>query len=141
MKRKTIVYAIAAIVLVALIIAFVWYFSPKTFLKDIGTGDVASISIFCGSTGKRFTVSDADEIKYIVENIQGANMKRGRISSFYDGFGFSLTFQNASGEAIDYFIINSDTTIRDDPFFYRCDGGLCFAYLQELESNYTSNEE
>ena len=25
-------------------------------------------------------------------------------------------------------------TIRKDPFFYKCDGGLCFDYIKEIES-------
>ena len=33
--------------------------------------------------------------------------------------------------------INSSNTIRKDPFFYRCDGNLCFDYLKELEEKYS----
>ena len=33
--------------------------------------------------------------------------------------------------------INSSNTIRKDPFFYRCDGDLCFDYLKELEEKYS----
>ena len=29
-------------------------------------------------------------------------------------------------------ILNSDDTIRKDPFFYKCDGGLCFDYIKEI---------
>ena len=141
MKKKIISYAIIAIVLLALIIVCVWYYSPKTFLKGVNAEDIASISVFNGSTGGRFTVENVGDIRYIVENLQSTPMKRDNISSNYDGFHFKLTFKDANGSVIDSFIINSDTTVRDDPFFYRSDGGLCFAYLQELESNYTSNEE
>ena len=76
---------------------------------------------------------DPEEIKYIVENIQGIEMKRDNISSNYDGFSFSLSFKDTDGKTIDSFIVNSADTIRDDPFFYRCEGGLCFEYLKSLE--------
>ena len=60
-------------------------------------------------------------------------MKRGNISSNYNGFSYVMTFNGTDGKIIDSFIINSEDTIRDDPFFYRCNGGLCFDYLKSLE--------
>lgn len=141
MKKKYILYGIAAVVVIAVIIVCIWYFSPKTFLKNVDASDVSAISVFNGSTGKSFTIENTDEIKYIVENIQSIEMKRDNISSNYDGFSFSLTFKDADGKTLDSFIVNSDDTIRDDPFFYRCDGGLCFEYLKSLEEYYKPNEE
>lgn len=132
MKKQYISYTVLTIVFITLIIAFILYSSPKTFLEDVNADDVASISVFCGSSGKRFTVSNTDEIKYIVGNIKGTPMKRDHISTGYDGFSFRLTFKDPNGNTIDSFIINSDTTVRDDPFFWRSDGGLCFDFLQDL---------
>ena len=141
MKKKYILYGIAAVVVIAVIIVCIWYFSPKTFLKNVDASDVSAISVFNGSTGKSFTIENTDEIKYIVENIQSIEMKRDNISSNYDGFSFSLTFKDADGKTLDSFIVNSDDTIRDNPFFYRCDGGLCFEYLKSLEEYYNPNED
>ena len=97
MKKKYILYGIAAVVVIAVIIVCIWYFSPKTFLKNVDASDVSSISVFNGSTGKSFTIENTDEIKYIVENIHSIEMKRDNISSNYDGFSFSLTFKDADG--------------------------------------------
>ena len=33
----------------------------------------------------------------------------------------------------------SDNIIRKDPFYYRCDGGLCFDYLKACEEKYRTN--
>lgn len=140
MKKKYILFGVTAAVLAAVIIVCAWYSSPKTFLKGIDSKEVASISVFDGNTGKSFTVVDSNEIKYIVENIQGIETVRDNISSNYNGFSFSLSFADADGKEIDSFIVNSDDTIRDDPFFYRCDGGLCFEYLKSLEVYYAPNE-
>ena len=40
---------------------------------------------------------------------------------------------------IPVFILNSDNIIRKDPFYYRCDGGLCFDYLKACEEKYRTN--
>ncbi len=103
--------------------------------------EIASISVFNGSTGRRMTLEDAGEISFIINNIQTVKMKRGKISSNYDGYSFSLTFKDANGNAIDSFIINSKTVIHDDPFFYESENGeLCLAFLQELENKYVFEE-
>ena len=141
MKKKYILYGAIALFVIAAIAICIWYFSPRTFLKNTNANDVTSISVFNGSTGKSFVIENTDEIRYIVENIQVVEMKRDNISTNYDGFSFSLTLKNVDGKTIDSFIVNSDDTIRDDPFFYRCDGGLCFEYLKSLEEYYNPNED
>ena len=47
-------------------------------------------------------------------------------------------YVDENGNEIESFIINSPNTIRKDPFFYRCDGDLCFDFLKELEEKYSS---
>lgn len=141
MKKKNIIIisVVAVIVMIAIVIG-VWYFAPKTFLKNAHSADISAISVFDGSTGKSFIIENPDEIRYIVENIQGIEQERKNLSSNYDGFGFELSFKDSNGKMVDTFIINSADTIRDDPFFYRCDGGLCFEYLKSLEEYYQPNE-
>lgn len=134
MKRKIIV--LATIVIIAAIIIGMWYFAPKRFLETVKDSDVISISVFDGNTGKKFVIEDSIEIKQIVENIQSIKMKRDNLSIGYSGFCFSMEFMDENGKIIDSFIINSINTIRDDPFFYRCNGGLCYDYLKELENKY-----
>ena len=141
MKKKYILCGAIALFVIAAIAICIWYFSPKTFLKNTNANDVTSISVFNGSTGKSFVIENTDEIRYIVENVQSIEMKRDNISSNYNGFSFSLTFKDANGKTIDSFIVNSDDTIRDDPFFYRCDGGLCYDFLKSLEEYYKPNED
>lgn len=124
----------ALIVIVALFIT--WYFTPKTFLKNIESTDVKDISVFDGNTGKSFKINDPEEIAYIVENIQGIEMKRDNISVNYIGYSFRMSFYGENETALESFYMNSDDTIRSDPFFYHCDDGLCYDYLKELEGKY-----
>jgi hypothetical protein len=63
-------------------------------------------------------------------------MTRGKVSVNYGGYSFQMKFYDHRGNEIDSFIINSSDTIRDDPFFYRCNGDLCFDYFKELEDKY-----
>ena len=138
MKKKFVLYGITSILMLVFVITCLWYSSPKVFLKGINSADVVSISVFNGSTGKQMTLESREEIDAIVNNIQTLKMKRGKISSNYDGFAFSLTFKDKNGNVIDSFIINSKSSIRDDPFFYECkEGEVCFDYLVELASKYS----
>ena len=142
MKRKPIILIAAAVFLIVVVIIFgVWYSMPKTFLNRLDASDVSGISVFDGNTGKGFIVDDADEIKHIIENIQNVEMKRDDISVGYSGYGFRMHFMDKNEKVIDSFMINSSDLIRDDPFFYRCDGSLCFDYLKELEDKYARGSE
>lgn len=136
MKKKMLKIMIPVAVLLAVIIlAEAIYLTPKTFAGSIEASDVDHIEVFDGNTGVRFTVGDQEDIRYIVENLRSHPMKRAGISLGYSGWSFRLKFFDSDGnELIRSFIINSEDTIRCDPFFYRCSGGLCFDYLKSLEN-------
>jgi hypothetical protein len=97
---------------------------------------VKSISVFDGNNGNGFAIEDESEIQYIVENIQSIAMTREKVSVGYSGYTFRMKFYDSNGNEMDGFIINSSNTIRNDPFFYRCNGDLCFDYIKELEDKY-----
>lgn len=135
MKRYklTLIFILAAFLIVACV-AVAWYCTPKTFLGGVCADDIIEIKVFDGSAGKSFVINDTKDIEYVVENVQSCTLRRDGISSGYDGFGFSLSFITVQGEVADTFIINSDDTVRDDPFFYKSESGkLCYAYLRALE--------
>lgn len=64
-------------------------------------------------------------------------MKKDKISIFYSGYSFHMSFYNEEGKKIENFIMNDNYTIRKDPFFYHGNGSLCFEYLKELEAKYS----
>ena len=137
MKHKKIRFTIATVFVLIVALA-IWYFIPTTFLSKVNPSDIKSISVFDGNTGERFDFSNADEIHYVVENIQNTKMKKDTLSIGYTGFRFRISFFDRNGKEIESFIINTSNTIRKDPFFYRCDGDLCFDFLKELEEKYSS---
>lgn len=135
---KKIPFIMAAAVVVIILFSAVWYFSPTIFLNKVEPSDVTYISVFDGTTGKGFNIHDIEEIRYIVENIQGIKMEKDKISIGYLGYYFRMRFYDETGKEIEHFIINSAETIRKDPFFYRCDGSLCVDYLNALEDKYSN---
>ncbi len=133
MKKKKLIPIMIAVVLI--IAATIYCLVPKTFGKEINPEEVDHIDVFDGNTGAKFTVDDPDDIKYIVENIKSKTMKKAGISLGRMGYRFSVVYADSNGKAIlPEFIINAEDTIRQDPFFYHCDGGLCFEYLAKLET-------
>ena len=133
-KKFRLIIAITFVFVAALAI---WYFMPTAFLSKVNPSDIKSISVFDGNTGESFDFSDTDEIRYVVENIQSTIMKKDTLSMGYTGYSFRISFFDENEKEMESFIINSSNTIRKDPFFYRCDGNLCFDYLKELEEKYS----
>ncbi len=133
-KKFRLIIAITFVFVAALAI---WYFMPTAFLSKVNPSDIKSISVFDGNTGESFDFSDTDEIRYVVENIQSTIMKKDTLSMGYTGYSFRISFFDENEKEMESFIINSSNTIRKDPFFYRCDGDLCFDYLKELEEKYS----
>ncbi len=137
MKKKLVISGVA--ILSLLVLAAVCYSMPKTFGKTIDPSEVDHINVFDGNTGVAFLIEDPQDIQYIVENVQSHPMKRAGLSWGKMGYGFRLSYVDGRGQAIlPDFLLNSEDAIRKDPFLYRCDGGLCFAYLQDIE-NRTGN--
>ena len=99
MKNKKIRLMIA-IVFVLIAALAIWYFMPTTFLSKVNPSDIKSISVFDGNTGESFDFSDTDEIRYVVENIQNAEMKRDTLSIGYSGYSFRIRFFDENGKEI-----------------------------------------
>lgn len=125
---------IIALVLILAVAGAVYYMTPKTFGKGVDPAAVDHINVFDGNTGRGFTIDNPKDIEYIVSNVKGQKMKRDGISLGHMGYLFQVSYVDSKDkDIIPLFIINGDNTIRKDPFFYRCEGGLCTEYLEELE--------
>ena len=134
MKKRIITILIVLLVLIS--VGFFIYSIPKRFGGNLTADDVATIEIQDGTNGNHFFISNREDIKYIVNNIQSHPMKRGKISLFYMGYLFHIWYLDGNDKVLAYFILNGDNVIRKDPFFYSCDGGLCSEYIYKLEQQY-----
>ena len=134
MKKKKILLSIAAVVVVIILSVLVWWLTPKCFLEDVKSEDIASIEVFNGSDGNQFIVSEPDDISFIIDNIKTVPLKKDRISMGM-GTTYNLSFLNTDGKEIDKFIIMTSSTIRKGIIFYECDGELKQVedYLIDLE--------
>ena len=125
-----------AIIAVVLLICVGLYMMPKSFGKGVDPKQVHHISVFDGQTGEGFTIDDPAQIRHIVQNIQSIPMHRDGISMGRMGYGFKISYIDENDrDVVPLFYMNSDDTIRKDPFFYRCDSSLGFDYLKELEAD------
>ncbi len=138
MKKKILIIII--IITVLLLGTVCYYFMPKTFGKNVNPSEVDHINVFDGNTGTSFTITGTKDIEYIVANIQSIPMKKDGFSLNRTGYSFKISYiDNNDKDVIPVFILNSNKTICKDPFFYKCDGGLCFDYLKECEEKYKTN--
>ncbi|MCQ2565598.1 MAG: hypothetical protein MJ194_01940, partial [Clostridia bacterium] len=79
----------SVIVILAVIVCSAgYYFMPETFGKNVEPSEVDHINVFDGNTGTGFSITDPEEIKYIVGNIQNHSMKKAGISLGRMGYGF-----------------------------------------------------
>lgn len=131
MKRKTVILTVAAILLVG--ITF-WYNAPIDLI-NLNHNDVMEIVVFNGNSGNTTHITDKEQVQHIIENLNDVEIKKAKPSVGYLGYSFKLTVYLSDGnEADDWnnFIINSDYTIRKDPFFYSVTKG-------KIDYNYVKN--
>ena len=130
-KKKIIIFAV---VIFAVILLLIWYNVPSTFLKSTDASEVAFIQVFNGNSGNKFDITNKEQISYIVENVQKQAFDKEGLSLFRMGTLFTLSFCDSNGKVVSEFTVNSDNTIRKDPFFYVTDGNMnIIEYLQFIE--------
>lgn len=136
MKKKFVITIVAIIMIIVVIVLtglLVWVM-PKTFGKGVKPENVEHISVFDGTTGESFAIDNPSEIESILDNLKSTPMRKSGISLNYTGYSLRISFVDKNGkEVIPKFIMNSDSLIRKDPFFYTCDGGLCYDYIRSLK--------
>lgn len=132
MKKAISVFLTVVCIIVA---AFVWYRMPTRLLPGVNASDISRIEVFDGNTGKRFDIDREADVARILNDLQSATLRREGISLGYVGERFRLTFYDKAEKELTHFTVNSESTIRRDPFFYRDQtSSLCVDVLEELEA-------
>ena len=133
MKKKII---ISLSVVIILLMGIVVWFNIPLDLMDLDPNEVMEIVVFNGNSGNATHITDKEQIQHIVENLNGVEVKRSKLSLGYMGYNFKVTIYLYDGnEAGDWnnFIINSDDTIRKDPFFYSVTkGNIDYSYIEGI---------
>lgn len=130
-KAKTVIA-----VLVVLAAGFLLWYNLPIKLLDLEPQNVMEIAVFNGNTGKLTHITDEEEIENIIENLNDVKIKRYKPSVGYSGYSFKMTIYLTDGNEADgwnNFIINSEDTIRKDPFFYRVtEGSIDYDYIESI---------
>ena len=133
MKKK--VPLLLSVVLILLVGIAVWYNAPID-LMNLDANEVMEIVIFNGNTGNTTHIEDKEQIQHMIDNLNDVEVKRSKLSAGYSGYSFKVTIYLSDGnEADDWnnFIINSDDTIRKDPFFYSVtEGKIDYNYIENI---------
>lgn len=133
-KQSGIFFTLLSIVIILLVGIIVWYNAPIK-LMDLDYNEVMEIVVFNGNSGNTTHIKDEEQIEYIIDNLNDVEVKRSKLSAGYSGYSFRITIYLADGsEAAGWnnFIINSDYSIRKDPFFYAVTKG-------KIDYNYIKN--
>lgn len=131
MKPKKILIG-GCIALVLILGLLIWWRTPYSMIK-IAPTEVSNIAIFNGNTGESITVTNASDIEHIIQNLKGVKLHREKLSIGYVGYTFRITIYKVNGEIYQEFIINSNDTIRKDPFFYRDPSeSIDYEFIREL---------
>lgn len=113
----------------------VWYTLPVD-LMDLDYKEVLKLVVFNGSSGNATHITDKEQIQHIIDDLNDVKIKRTRPSVGYSGYGYKLSVYLSDGnEAGDWnnFIINSEDTIRKDPFFYSViKGNIDYNYIKNI---------
>lgn len=133
MKKKIIILLSAMAILFAGIA--IWYNTPID-LMDLDHNEVMEIVVFNGNSGNTTHIKDKEQIQHIIANLNDVEVKRAKLSVGYSGYSFKVTIYLSDGnEADDWnnFIINSDDSIRKDPFFYSVTKGkMDYNYIEDI---------
>lgn len=133
MKKKIAILLSVAVILLTGIA--VWYNAPID-LMDAEPKEVMEIVVFNGNSGNATHITDKEQIRHMIDNLNDIEVKRSKPSAEYAGYGFKVTiYLSDDNEADDWnnFIINSEDTIRKDPFFYFVTKGTVdYDYIESI---------
>lgn len=133
MKKKMIILLSAVVIL--LLGMIVWFNIPID-LMDLDYEEVIEIVVFNGNSGNTTHITDKEQIQHIIENMNTVEVKRSKLLLGYMGYSFKVTIYLSDGEAAGVwndFIINSDSLLRKDPFFYSViSGNIDYNYIESI---------
>lgn len=133
MKQKIVI--VLSVIVIFLAGIAIWYNVPID-LMNLEYNEVVEIVVFNGNSGNVTHITDKEQIQHIVENLNTIEIRRSKLSVGYSGHSFKVTIclsdENEIGNWKN-FIINSDDTIRKDPFFYSVTKGkIDYSYIENI---------
>lgn len=133
MKKK--IFVLLSVVLILILGVAVWYNIPIDLI-NLDPNEVMEIVVFNGNSGETTHITDEQQIQHIIQNLNDVTVKKWKPSVGYTGYSFKITIYLSDGNEADgwnNFIINSEDTIRKDPFFYSVvTGKIDYNYIKSI---------
>lgn len=133
MKKK--IFVLLSVVLILILGVAVWYNIPIDLI-NLDPNEVMEIVVFNGNSGETTHITDEQQIQHIIQNLNDVTVKKWKPSVGYTGYSFKITIYLSDGNEADgwnNFIINSENTIRKDPFFYSVvSGEIDYDYIESI---------
>lgn len=130
--RKKNIFLIIIITIIAIVMLYLITYIPHKIIT-INSTEVSRIEIFDGGKGNGLTITDKKEIEHIITNLNNATFYKGKSCVDYNGVRFCITVYKNNGKKYKEFVINSNSTIRYNDFFYiDKSSSIDYDYLNEL---------
>ena len=130
--KKRLLAGFAVVLAVSLMI---WYMTP-IHIADTDPADVGEIVIFNGNNGKLSRITDAGEIKTVMETLHSVRLVRTKLAGASDGFNLDTAIYLKNGERAggrNDFVLNSAGSVKTGAFFYKAAGGtIDYDYIEQL---------
>ena len=106
-----------------------YFLAPQKILHT--NEQVAKITLFDGNSGRSATVTDPEEIAYIVAMFNDKKFSATGIAAFRIGYSVRVRYFDEKGKEILQFIENGETKVRYRGLFYELqDGSIDYTYLE-----------
>lgn len=117
---------------ILLLFIFALTFIPHKIV-DIDPVRVSKISVFDGNTGYETIITDREQIKHIIGNLNEVTFQKGKPSIGTMGYSFRTTIFDRSGESMKELTINSNDRIRYQGFFHTAvNQTIDYSYIEAL---------
>lgn len=111
-KKKTLIIVLS--IILALVIAFlIWFFMPRKIIT-VDIDKAKSITLFNGTTGRTFEITDKEEIEYIYDKLKDVRCRVEWLSGM--GSTYQVYFEDADGHTLDYVILKLTSRVARDGF-------------------------
>ncbi|WP_018753022.1 hypothetical protein [Paenibacillus sanguinis] len=131
MKQKIFLLVLTAMIVVVGGLYALSYMPRK--IINIEPSNVSKIEIFDGNRGEQLIVTDEEQKKHLISNLNKISFRKEKLSIGYIGYKFRTTIYNKNGKVYKEIIINASDTLRYRGFFYTTESGMIdFDYIDSL---------
>lgn len=100
--------------------------------------EVAKITIIHGTTGEKITITNTEDIKHLVDNLNSISINKLELN-LLKGFNYYLNFYDSKGKVIEGFAFSDKRVSNEDFSFFVVKGELDTEYIEYLYTIYPTD--